>query len=121
MRAEAVAALAPGSVIVDLAAGPQGGNVEGVVADSSIVTDNGVTVIGAGNLPSAMSRAASAAYSRNIASLLAHLTTDGALVLDTDDEITAGLLVARDGVVVHPAVRAAIDARQSEGSQGETS
>jgi NAD(P) transhydrogenase subunit alpha len=121
VRAEAVAALAPGSVIVDLAAGQQGGNVEGVVADTTIVTDNGVTVIGAGNLPSAMSRAASAAYSRNVASLLAHLTAGGALVLDTDDEITAGLLVTRDGEVVHPAVRAALDASHAEGSQGETS
>jgi NAD(P) transhydrogenase subunit alpha len=120
VRAEAVAALAPGSVVVDLAAGAQGGNVEGVVADTTIVTDNGVTLIGAGNLPSAMSRAASAAYSRNIASLLAHVTTEGAIVLDTDDEITAGLLVTRDGEIVHPAVRAALEASTPQGSQGET-
>jgi H+-translocating NAD(P) transhydrogenase subunit alpha len=116
VRAEAVAALAPGSVVVDLAAGPQGGNVEGVVADTTIVTDNGVTLIGAGQLPSSMAKASSFAYSRNIASLIAHLTVDGALRLDTDDEITAGLLVTRDGDVVHPAVLAAINAH---GSQGE--
>jgi NAD(P) transhydrogenase subunit alpha len=61
-----------------------------------------------------MSRAASSAYSRNIASLLAHLTTDGALRLDTEDQITAGLLVTRDGEVVHPAVLAAIAATQGE-------
>ena len=100
--------------MVDLAAGAQGGNVEGVVADTTIVTDNGVTLIGAGNLPSAMSRAASSAFSRNIASLLAHLTTDGELTLDTADEITAGLLVTRAGEVVHPAVLAAL-AAESEG------
>ena len=116
VRAEAVAALAAGSVVVDLAAGPQGGNVEGVVADTAIVTDNGVTLIGAGQLPSSMAKAASFAYSRNLAALIAHLTADGALRLDTDDEITAGLLVTRDGEVVHPAVLAAIDAL---GSQGE--
>jgi NAD(P) transhydrogenase subunit alpha len=118
VRAEAVIALAAGSVVVDLAAGPQGGNVEGVVADTTVRTDNGVTLIGAGNLPSAMSKAASSAYSRNIASLLAHVTVDGALRLDTTDEITAGLLVTHDGHVVHPDVLAAIDAEPSPGSQG---
>jgi NAD(P) transhydrogenase subunit alpha len=110
VRADAVAALAPGSVIVDLAAGAQGGNVEGVVADTTTVTGNGVTLIGAGNLPSAMSRAASSAFSRNVAALLAHLSTEGALTLDTSDEITAGLLVTRDGEIVHPAVLAAVKA-----------
>lgn len=114
VRADAVAALAPGSVVVDLAAGAQGGNVEGVVADTTIVTGNGVTLIGAGNLPSSMSHAASSAFSRNVASLLAHLTTDGAFTLDTADEITAGLLVTRDGEIVHPAVQAAL-AAESEG------
>ena len=114
VRADAVAALASGSVVVDLAAGAQGGNVEGVVADTSIVTANGVTLIGAGNLASSMSRAASSAYSRNVSALLTHLTTDGALTLDTADEITAGLLVTRDGEIVHPAVLAALDA-ESEG------
>ena len=119
VRADAVAALAPGSVVVDLAAGAEGGNVEGVVADSTTVTDNGVTLIGAGNLPSSMSRAASSAYSRNISALLAHLTTDGALTLDTADEITAGLLITRDGEIVHPAVRAAVPVRAaaSEGAR----
>ncbi len=116
VRADAVAALAPGSVVVDLAASAQGGNVEGIVADATVVTGNGVTLIGAGNLPSSMSRAASSAYSRNLASLLAHLTTDGVLQIDTADEITAGLLVTRDGHVVHPAVLAAIQA-ESEGAR----
>jgi NAD(P) transhydrogenase subunit alpha len=114
VRADAVAALAPGSVVVDLAAGAQGGNVEGVVADTTIVTDNGVTLIGAGNLPSSMSRAASSAYSRNVASLLSHLTKGGALTLDTADEITAGLLVTRDGEIVHPAVLTALAALDAE-------
>lgn len=114
VRADAVAALAPGSVVVDLAAGAQGGNVEDIVPDTTIVTANGVTLIGAGNLPSSMSHAASSAFSRNVASLLAHLTTDGAFTLDTADEITAGLLVTRDGEIVHPAVQAAL-AAESEG------
>ncbi len=115
VRADAVAALAPGSVVVDLAAGPQGGNVEGIVADTTIVTGRGVTLIGAGNLPSSMAKAASFAYSRNLAALLTHLTVDGALRLDADDELTAGLLVTRDGEIVHPAVLAATQAHASQG------
>ncbi len=106
VAAAAVAAMRPGSVVVDLAAGPLGGNVEGSVADTTVVTDGGVTVVGAGNLASAMPQAASTAFSRNVVALLGHLVGDGALRLDTDDPITAGVLVTRDGAVVAPAVLA---------------
>ena len=99
----------PGSVVVDLAASELGGNVAGSVPDTTTVTDNGVTVIGAGNLPSGVPRAASTAYARNIVALLAHLVRDGALVLDPDDEITAGVLITHDGEIVHPAVRARLE------------
>ena len=51
---EAVKGMKPGSVVVDIAAGPLGGNVEGSPASGSVVLPNGVTLIGAGNLPSAM-------------------------------------------------------------------
>jgi H+-translocating NAD(P) transhydrogenase subunit alpha len=100
----ALAALSPGSVVVDLASGPLGGNVEGSVPDTTVVTDNGVTLIGAGGLPASMPRAASTAYSRNVAALLAHLVHDGRLALDTADAITAGVLITHDGDVVHPGV-----------------
>ena len=106
VAAAAVAAMRPGSVVVDLAAGPLGGNVEGSVADTTVVTDGGVTVVGAGNLASAMPQAASTAFSRNVAALLAHLLHNGVVRLDTDDPITAGVLVTRDGDVVAPAVLA---------------
>jgi NAD(P) transhydrogenase subunit alpha len=95
--------------VVDLAASQLGGNVDGSVADTTVVTDNGVTVIGAGNLPSAVPRAASTAYSRNVVALLAHLVTDGNLALDVADEITAGVLVTHNGEIVHAAVRALLD------------
>lgn len=104
IAADAVAGMRAGAVIVDLAAGPLGGNVEGSAPDATVVTDNGVTLIGAGNLPSAVPQAASSAYSRNIAALLTHLVSDGELRLDPADEITAAVLVTRDGQVVHPAV-----------------
>ena len=91
--AAALAAMAPGSVLVDLAAGPLGGNVAGSPADGRTETENGVVVLGAGNLPAQLPRAASHAWARNLASVLEYLTQDGSVVLDPDDEITAGLLV----------------------------
>jgi NAD(P) transhydrogenase subunit alpha len=96
---EAVKNMRAGSVIVDLAASELGGNVELSQPEATVVTDNGVTVVGAGNLPSAMASAASAAYSRNIGALIAHLVRDGEVVLDFDDEITNAVVVTHDGIV----------------------
>ncbi|MFE2064312.1 NAD(P) transhydrogenase subunit alpha [Streptomyces sp. NPDC059467] len=81
-----------GSVVVDLAASELGGNVEGSEPDKTGVLANGVTVIGAGHLPSAMATAASTAYARNLVALLRHLAPDGELVLDPADEITGALM-----------------------------
>lgn len=108
--ADAVAEMATGSVVVDLAAGEFGGNVEGSVPDATTVTPNGVTVIGAGNLPAAMATAASTAYARNLTALLAHLFHDGAPHLDPSDEIQAGVLVTHRGEVVNPVVARALAA-----------
>jgi NAD(P) transhydrogenase subunit alpha len=94
--------LGPGSVVVDLAASLLGGNVEGSVPDSTVVTAGGVTVIGAGSLPSQMPRAASTAYSRNVTALLGLLVRDGALALVLQDEAQAGLVVTYDGRVNRP-------------------
>ena len=102
VSAAALAALPAGAVVVDLGAGPLGGNVEGSVPDASVTTANGVTIIGAGHLPSSVPMAASTAYSRNVTALLAHLVIAGALRLDTADEVTAGVLITHDGAVVHP-------------------
>lgn len=96
--------MAAGSVVVDLASGPLGGNVAGSVPDTSTVTSNGVTVIGAGNLPSQMPRAASTAFSRNVCSLLATFLKDGQVVVDLSDEVLAGVVITQDGQVVHPGV-----------------
>ena len=101
---DAVNAMAAGSVIVDMGASALGGNVAGSVPGETVVTENGVTIIGAQNLPSSVPTAASNAYSRNISALLLSMVTDGALVIDTADEVQAGVVVAHDGQVVHPAV-----------------
>jgi H+-translocating NAD(P) transhydrogenase subunit alpha len=101
---DAVKAMAAGSVIVDMGASPLGGNVDGSVPGETVVTGNGVTIIGAQNLPSSVPTASSNAYSRNISALLLNLVSDGELKIDTSDEIQAGVVVTHDGQVVHPAV-----------------
>src|SRR5712692_7496492 len=101
---DAIKAMAPGSVIVDIGASALGGNVAGSVPGETVVTGNGVTIVGADNLPATVPTAASNAYSRNISALLLHLTRDGALAIDPGDEIQAGVVIAHDGKVVHPGV-----------------
>lgn len=112
VSAAALAAMRPGSVLVDLASGPLGGNVEGSVPDTTTVTAHGVTVIGAADLPAAVPQAASTAYSRNLLALLAHLMPGGTLVVDLDDEIQAAVVVTHAGSVIHPLVRGALDDRK---------
>jgi NAD(P) transhydrogenase subunit alpha len=101
---DALKAMAAGSVIVDMGASALGGNVAGSVPGETIVTEHGVTIVGAGSLPSTMPAAASAMYARNIGALLLYLIKDGELALDPDDELQAGVIITRDGVVVHPAL-----------------
>jgi NAD(P) transhydrogenase subunit alpha len=100
---DALKAMAPGSVIVDMGASALGGNVAGSVAGQTVVTDGGVTVIGADNLPATVPGAASAAFARNISALLLHMTSEGALAVDTGDEIQAGVVITHDGKVVQEA------------------
>jgi H+-translocating NAD(P) transhydrogenase subunit alpha len=101
---DAIKAMTPGSVVVDMGASALGGNVAGSAPGQTVVTPNGVTIIGATNLPATVPTAASNAFSRNISALLLHLTADGALQIDTTDEIQAGVVITRDGEVVQPAV-----------------
>ena len=100
---DALKAMAPGSVIVDMGASALGGNVAGSVPGETIVTGGGVTIIGADNLPATVPGAASAAYARNISALLLHMTADGRLAVDTGDEIQAGVVITHDGTVVQEA------------------
>jgi len=104
VTAAALERMRPGSVVVDMAASDLGGNVETSSADKTAVSAGGVTVIGAGNLASAMATAASTAYARNISALLTSLVHDGVLVSDPDDEIQAGVVVTEHGKVVNPLI-----------------
>jgi len=100
VTAEAVAAMAPGSVIVDIAA-ETGGNCELTKAGETVVSPNGVTILGPVNLASTLATHASQLYSRNMQTLLDYLIHDGALTLDMDDEIVRGTTLVKDGEIVH--------------------
>jgi NAD(P) transhydrogenase subunit alpha len=113
----ALSSMRPGSVVVDLAASPLGGNVAGSVPDERVVTGNGVVVIGAGNLPSRAPRAASTAFSRNVCALLAALLPEGRLALDLTDDVFSELCVTHDGHVVHPRVLERVAMHQEVGSE----
>lgn len=101
VTAEMVHAMAPGSVIVDIAA-ESGGNCELSVAGETVDVD-GVQVVGTKNLPSSMPLHASLLYARNIAEFLALVVHDGELAPDFDDEIVAGMCVTHEGAVRHAA------------------
>jgi NAD(P) transhydrogenase subunit alpha len=100
----ALKGMRPGSVVLDMAASPLGGNVDGSAPATTITLENGVTLIGAENLPASMAPAASTAYARNISALLASLLRDGEPAIDPADEIQAGVLITHNGAVVNPAV-----------------
>ncbi|HEY8200538.1 MAG TPA: Re/Si-specific NAD(P)(+) transhydrogenase subunit alpha [Actinomycetota bacterium] len=103
----AVEAMAPGSVIVDLAA-VGGGNCELTRADEVVVHD-GVTILGPSNLPSTVPFHASQMYAKNVANLLVHLTDkEGKLILDMEDQITRETLVARGGEITNAKIRDAL-------------
>jgi H+-translocating NAD(P) transhydrogenase subunit alpha len=108
VTAEMVEGMAPGSVVVDLAA-ERGGNCE-LTRPDEIVVHKGVTILGPSNPPSLVPNHASQMYSKNIVTFLTHLLgKDGAkkpsLEIDPSDEITRETLLTRDGDVVHARVK----------------
>lgn len=98
-----VAAMKPGSVIVDLAA-ERGGNCDLTVADQKIVSANGVTVIGYTDFPSRMATQASTLYSTNIRHMMTDLTPakDGVVVHNMEDDVIRGATVAKEGEITYP-------------------
>jgi len=96
ISAEAVRAMRPGSVIVDLAA-ETGGNCE-LTRPGEEIVEGGVTIVGTTNLPSTMATHASQLLSRNMSELIKLMAKDGELVLDWDDEVVAGTCVTRKEV-----------------------
>jgi NAD(P) transhydrogenase subunit alpha len=105
VTAEAVRAMRPGAVIVDMAAGPLGGNCELSKAGETILTDGGVTIVAPENLPASMPASASQFYARNISALLLGMVKDDALHLDLSDEVTAATVMTHGGAVVSEPVK----------------
>jgi NAD(P) transhydrogenase subunit alpha len=98
-----VAAMKPGSVIVDLAA-ERGGNCALTKADGKLVTDNGVTIIGYTDFPSRMATQSSTLYATNIRHMMDDLTPekDGVPVIDMEDDVIRGALVTHEGEITWP-------------------
>jgi NAD(P) transhydrogenase subunit alpha len=106
VSADMVKGMQPGSVIVDLAA-ERGGNCE-LTRRDEVVTEHGVTIFGPTNLPASAPYQASSMYAKNISAFLLHLTKEGKVSVDLNDQIARDTLVASDGHVVHPMVREAL-------------
>jgi NAD(P) transhydrogenase subunit alpha len=100
LPASTVEQMAPGSVIVDLAA-ETGGNCE-LTVPGEIVERHGVTLIGITNLPSTLPVHASQMYSKNIQNLLAlMIANDGTFTIDMNDDIVNQTIITRDGNILH--------------------
>jgi NAD(P) transhydrogenase subunit alpha len=98
----AVEAMSPGAVIVDLAA-ESGGNCELTVPGETVVTPNGVKILGPRNPPSELARHASQMYARNLLNFLAPAIKNGDLAIDWQDEVFAQSVLTHDGAVRHAA------------------
>jgi NAD(P) transhydrogenase subunit alpha len=94
---EMILQMAPGSVVVDLAA-EAGGNVEGVVA-GSVVRVGSVQLWGGANVPSQMPAPASRLYAQNLLNVIMLMTRDGRFAPDFDDEIVSAMCITHDGQV----------------------
>jgi len=100
VTAEMVTHMRPGAVIIDLAA-ESGGNCELTIAGETVRSGN-VTILGPVDLPATVPYHASQMFGKNILALVTHLTHEGSLHLDRNDEITSAMTVVRDGQVVVP-------------------
>jgi NAD(P) transhydrogenase subunit alpha len=103
-----VAAMRPGSVVVDIAA-DAGGNCAATVPGQRTTTANGVTVLGYTNWPGRIAVAASSLYARNLMTFLTGFWNKGENrpVLPEDDDIVKGVMLTRGGAVVHPSFQPA--------------
>ncbi len=106
VAADAVAAMKPGSVIVDMAA-ENGGNVEGSKPGETVVTDNGVTIVGTGNWANEVPRDASQMYSSNLFNLVDEFWDSEAKNFDLnfENEIATGCVITHDGAVVNEIIK----------------
>ncbi|MGB0921856.1 MAG: Re/Si-specific NAD(P)(+) transhydrogenase subunit alpha [Alphaproteobacteria bacterium] len=99
---EMIATMKPGSVIVDLAV-EQGGNVTASKPGETVVTDNGVIILGHKNVPGRLATDTSKLFAKNLLNFISTFVgEDNVLTMDYEDETVTGTLLTRDGAVVHP-------------------
>ena len=105
VTSDMVEGMAPGSVIVDMAA-ETGGNVEGSVPNEVVVV-NGVTIVGTANLANEVARDASQMYANNLFNLVEDTwdTDAKTFVLDMENDILPGCVITHGGEVVHPTIK----------------
>lgn len=120
VTADMVAAMRPGSVVVDLAA-ESGGNVEGAIAgeEVTVATADGlgaVTIVGMKDAASTMPYDASRLYAKNVANLIELMSVDGAVTPDFEDEVVASACLTHDGEVRHAPTAEAIAEAFAEAS-----
>ena len=122
ITADTVAAMRPGSVIVDMAAA-NGGNCELSEADDIVTSDNGVRIVGYTDLPGRLPTQASQLYGTNVVNLMKLLTPqkNGRIELDLDDQVVRGLTVAQGGDVMWPPPPVQVSAAAVPGSAGSGS
>ncbi|WP_428030983.1 Re/Si-specific NAD(P)(+) transhydrogenase subunit alpha [Ancylobacter sp.] len=106
VSADMVAAMKPGSVLIDLAV-ERGGNVEGAVPGEVATTANGVKIVGHLNVPGRLAATASQLYAKNLYAFVETLVDKGtkSLAVKWDDELVKATLLTKDGAVVHPGFR----------------
>ena len=98
ITAEMVAGMKPGSIIIDMAV-ESGGNVDGSKPDETVITPNGVTIVGDTCLEAHVPATASQMYGSNVFNFISHFMKDGEFVLNMDDPILKSCVVANDGQI----------------------
>ncbi|MER7967094.1 hypothetical protein [Streptomyces ardesiacus] len=104
LTAESLATMRPGSVVVDMAADQDGGNVEGSEPETVVRTASGVKVAGAGRLAERLPRVASDAYASHVIALLQRITSGGAIDIDLADPVLSAVLVTHRGLVLQDSI-----------------
>lgn len=118
---EAVAAMKPGSVIVDMGASELGGNCALSKPDEVVITENGVTIIGWTNLPARLPGQASQLFGQNIVNFLKLVTPnkDGVLSLNEEDVVVRGVTVTLQGEGMWPPPEVKVSVASKEESQND--
>lgn len=106
LTADMVAQMKPGTIIVDMAV-ESGGNVEGSKLNEEVITNNGVRIIGLGNLPGRVAAHASQMYSANIHNLIEEYwdKETSSFKLNLEDEIIKGCLITHQGNIINTSVK----------------